>query len=137
MTSPNRYQTAQRVTVVNSVANVALAFFKVGVGYWGHSQALVVDGIHSFSDLISDALVLIAAKMGGRTPDAEHPYGHQRIETVAAMVIAILLLVVGGSIIYESYSRVTQGQHIAMHGFLIILAAIISIVIKEWLYRYT
>lgn len=137
MASPQRYETAKRVTIVNGTTNTVLAFFKIIVGYLGHSHALLADGIHSLSDLISDALVLIAAKIGGKMPDADHPYGHQRVETLAAMIIAILLLVVGGSIIYETYRHIARSELATIHGAPVIIAACISIGLKEWLYRYT
>jgi cation diffusion facilitator family transporter len=137
MSRPERYQTAKRVTVVNAVINTLLAVFKIIVGYFGRSHALMADGIHSLSDLISDALVLIAAKAGGKIPDKDHPYGHGRIETLAAMIIAIMLLIVGGSIIYETYRHIQQGELTPIHGLPVIIAALISIAAKEWLFRYT
>ncbi len=137
MAGPQRYQTARRVTIVNAATNTLLAFFKIIVGFFARSHALLADGIHSLSDLISDALILIAAKLGGKMPDKDHPYGHQRIETLAALIIAIFLLIVGGSIIYESYRHVRQGKVPRIHGGVVIIAAIISMGIKEWLYRYT
>ena len=137
MAGPQRYQTARRVTIVNAATNTLLAFFKIIVGFFGRSHALLADGIHSLSDLISDALILIAAKLGGKMPDKDHPYGHQRIETLAALIIAIFLLIVGGSIIYESYRHVRQGKVPRIHGGVVVIAAIISMGIKEWLYRYT
>ena len=85
MAGPQRYQTARRVTIVNAATNTLLAFFKIIVGFFARSHALLADGIHSLSDLISDALILIAAKLGGKMPDKDHPYGHQRIETLAAI----------------------------------------------------
>jgi cation diffusion facilitator family transporter len=137
MAGLSRYETAKRVTAVNALTNTLLAFFKIIVGYWGHSQALITDGIHSLSDLISDALVLIAAKIGGKTPDADHPYGHQRIETLAAMIIAIILILVGGFIIYETYHHIRHGQAPPVHSLPVIIAALAAIGMKEWLFRYT
>src|ERR1700734_2865094 len=98
MPDSTRYHTAKRVTLVNAALNTILSLFKIIVGYFGHSFALLTDGIHSLSDLLSDALVLFAAKIGGKMPDKDHPYGHQRIETIASMIIAIFLLIVGGLI---------------------------------------
>lgn len=132
-----RYETAKRVTIVNATTNILLATFKTVTGYVGHSHALLADGIHSFSDLISDGLVLAAAKIGGKTPDADHPYGHQRVETLAAMIIAVLLLAVGGSILYDAYHTIYYQHAAAIHGPLVIIAALVSIGCKEWLYRYT
>lgn len=137
MALQQRYHIAKKTTIVNAVTNFLLASFKVVVGYWGHSQALITDGVHSFADLINDGLVLIAAKIGGKTPDAEHPYGHQRIETIAAMLIAILLVLVGLAILYNAYHHIRHGQIRPVHSLLIIVAALIAIGVKEWLFRYT
>ncbi len=132
-----RYETAKRVTIVNTAMDVTLGFLKIIVGYLAHSHALLADGIHSFSDLIGDSLILIAAKMGGKMPDKDHPYGHKRIETLAAMVIAIILLMVGGSIIYNTYQHIQQETLATIYSAPVIIAALISIAVKEWLYRYT
>lgn len=137
MSDSKRYDVAKKVTIVNAVLNSILALFKIIVGYFGHSYTLLTDGIHSLSDLISDALVLIAAKIGGQIPDKEHPYGHQRIETIAAMIIAIILLIVGLVIIYETMHLMLGHQSREIHGIAVISAALISIIIKEGLYRYT
>ncbi len=134
----HRYEVAKRVTFVNAGINTVLSFFKILVGYFGHSHALLADGLHSLSDLICDALVLIAAKIGGRVPDKEHPYGHQRVETIAAMMIALLLLAVGLSIIYDAaVNAVHHPASLLIHAPLVIAAAVFSMAIKEWLYRYT
>lgn len=137
MGNPKRYQTAKRTTGINAVTNTLLAFLKIIAGFLGHSHALLTDGIHSLSDLISDALVLIAAKAGGKMPDKQHPYGHQRIETLAAIIIALLLLMVGGTIIYETGRHVYRGDLAPVHGTLVVIAALFSMGVKEWLYRYT
>ncbi len=132
-----RYQTAKRVTIVNAISNTFLALLKIIIGYFANSHALIADGLHSLSDLISDALVLIAAKAGGKVPDADHPYGHQRIETLAAIIIAILLLIVGITIVYETYRHIHDGKIIPIYSVPVILTALIAIGIKEALYRYT
>lgn len=132
-----RYQTAKRVTIVNAISNTFLALLKIIIGYLANSHALIADGLHSLSDLISDALVLIAAKAGGKVPDADHPYGHQRIETLAAIIIAILLLLVGITIVYETYRHIHDNKTIPIYSIPVILTALIAIGVKEALYRYT
>lgn len=132
-----RYQTAKRVTIVNAISNTLLALLKIFIGYFANSHALIADGLHSLSDLVSDALVLIAAKAGGKVPDADHPYGHQRIETLAAIIIAIILLFVGGSIVYETYRHLNDGKVITIYSLPVILTALAAIGVKEGLYRYT
>jgi cation diffusion facilitator family transporter len=137
MAGPQRYRTTKHVTIVNASSNTLLAFIKIIVGYFARSHALMADGIHSLSDLISDALVLFAAKAGGKVPDANHPYGHQRIETLAAIIIAVLLLLVGASIVYETYRHIYTGKISAIYSLPVIVTALVSIGIKEWLYRFT
>lgn len=132
----NRYQTAKRATFVSAATNTFLAIIKVVAGYFGHSHALIADGIHSFSDLISDALVLIAAKLGGRLPDKDHPYGHQRIETIAAIIIALLLIIIGGAIVYEAASDIIKKTPRIMPDVYVLGVAIISIIANEGLYHY-
>ncbi len=137
MPTSERYETAKRVTVVNAVTNVMLAGIKIVTGWVCHSHVLTADGIHSLSDLITDALVLIAAKLGGHVPDKEHPYGHQRIETIAAMIIAILLWLVGGFILYDAYLHIAHPTHIIVYSLPVIIVALVAMITKEVLYRYT
>ena len=132
-----RYNIARRVSIVNALTNTLLAIVKIIAGFLGNSHALIADGIHSFSDLISDALVLIAAKMGGRHPDTRHPYGHQRIETMASIIIALLLIAVGAGIIYDTAMHFLQQATNTVKGTPVIIVAIISILTNEWLYHYT
>ncbi len=137
MTISERYQAAKRTTIVNAITNVGLAGVKIVIGWLSHSQVLLADGIHSLSDLITDALVLVAAKIGGHVPDKEHPYGHQRIETIAAMIIAILLWGVGAFILYDSYLTFVHPSTTNIYSLPVIIVAVISMLSKEWLYRYT
>jgi cation diffusion facilitator family transporter len=133
----DRLKTTRRVSFVSASVNLLLAILKILVGIFGNSHALIADGVHSFSDLISDALVYFAAKFGERSPDAEHPYGHHRIETIAAIIIAVLLLAVGVGIIYESVQHFISKTSVMVHGTPVIIIAVISIFANEWLFRYT
>ncbi|MBS0352159.1 MAG: cation transporter [Proteobacteria bacterium] len=137
MAEPQRYDTAKRVTLLNTLLDAGLGVLKVIVGYYSRSHALIADGLHSFSDLIGDALILLAAKMGGKVPDREHPYGHKRIETLAATVIALIIVVVGFTIIYETVSHIYYHQPAAINGLPVIITALISVAAKEWIFRYT
>ena len=124
------------VSLINAGVNTLLALIKIIVGMIGYSQALIADGIHSFSDLVSDALVFIAARASIQHPDKEHPYGHKRIETIGTLLIAFVLSAVAISIVYE-----------AMHHFFnrdfetptlsVIIVAIISIFANEALFHYS
>ena len=100
-----RYPEIRKVTIVGAIINVALAAAKVAFGIMGHSQALIADGIHSFSDLATDALVLIGAKQGSRDADADHPYGHGRFETAATVALGTLLIIVGLGISIDAAQR--------------------------------
>ena len=90
------------VTIVAALVNLFLSVIKIGFGIVGQSTALIADGIHSLSDLLSDAFVLIAIKLGARKADHDHPYGHRRFETLATVALGIGLLVVGGGIAWDA-----------------------------------
>ncbi len=140
MTSMNpqkRYQIAKHTSYVNAALNTLLAVFKITVGWIGHSSALVADGIHSFSDLISDLLVLVAAKAGKKHPDAGHPYGHRRIETIAAIVIALLLLVAGIFIVADASQHLIHNTALYTPNIMVLIVAFISMAANEGLFRYT
>ncbi len=131
-----RYKATTRVTVVGAVVNFILAVFKIIIGTTGHSHALIVDGIHSFSDLLSDGLVVFAAKHGNQTPDDDHPYGHARIETAFAAVLGGILIAVGIGIVIDALERLTSGQVLTPES-ITIWVALLSVLSKEALYRYT
>lgn len=136
MQDSQRYQATRKVTLVSGTTNSLLAVFKIIIGLIGHSHALIADGFHSLSDLVSDGLVLIAAKAGSRHPDEEHPYGHHRIETIAAITIAFILLSASGFIIYDAVIELIHYAKILKPDIWVLVMALISAVINEWLYRY-
>ncbi len=125
-----------RITRVGMVVNVCLAGLKLAVGYTVGSLGLIADGFHSLSDLGTDLAVLIGAAVGGRPPDRDHPYGHGKFETFAAVAVAAVLMVVGGGIAWYAVSGLGQPVH-APNGWWVVLVAGISLVAKEWLYRAT
>jgi cation diffusion facilitator family transporter len=131
-----RSRASQRVTVVGAVVNLLLSVIKLSVGSIAHSAALVADGIHSLSDLASDALVWFAARHASEAPDEEHPYGHGRFETAATLGLGILLGLVALGIVWDAVERAAVGAT-ATPGMLAIVAAAISILAKEVLYWYT
>jgi len=137
MPKPVRYKTAVRVTAVNAATNTLLALFKIFIGYFGHSQALIADGIHSLSDLVTDALVLVAARMGDQVPDKEHPYGHRRIETIGAIIISIVLIGVAIGIAYDTIHHIIDKKHLIKPDIYVVIVAIVSIFANEGLFRYT
>jgi cation diffusion facilitator family transporter len=132
-----RYRAVQRVTIVGAVINIVLAGAKILFGIIGRSQALVVDGIHSLSDLVSDAMVLVAARHGSRDADEDHPYGHARVETAVTVGLGVLLIVVGVGIGYDTGSRLFAPKELLRPDLLTLIVALLSIVSKEGLYHYT
>ena len=131
-----RYKITTRVTIIGAVVNFVLAVFKIIIGTIGHSHALIVDGIHSFSDLLSDALVVFATKKGNEEPDEDHPYGHARIETAFAAVLGGILIAVGIGIVIDALEKLTSGNIVTPES-MTIWVALLSVLSKEILYRYT
>lgn len=132
-----RYKKVKKVTLVGAAMNTLLGFIKIIFGWLGHSHALVADGVHSFSDLLTDFLVLIASRYGSQAADENHPYGHQRIETAATLFLSIFLIFVGLAIAFDAISHWVQ-EHIWLKPSLSVLwVAVISIIINEALYHYT
>ena len=136
MDRPSRYQLARRVTLVGAFVNAILAIGKIILGYLGHSQGLIADGVHSVSDLITDALVLFASRYGSQGADTEHPYGHRRIETAAAVFLAIILLITGAGIIAQAIYEFTAPATSNVHSYTL-WAALVSILANEALFHYT
>ncbi len=119
------------------VVNLVLAIGKLIIGYIGHSQALIADGIHSLSDLISDGLVLYATHHANTDADEDHPYGHARYETFATIALALLLIAVGIGIGVDAVSRLMEPENIIIPSMLTLWIAGLSIASKEVLYQYT
>ncbi len=132
-----RYLKIRQVTIVGALVNLFLAIIKMFIGYIGSSHALFVDGVHSLSDLLSDALVLFGAKHGDKNPDEDHPYGHARIETFFTVLFGFILLAVGLGIITDSIGRISQQGVTEIPSNLALIVAFISVVSNEFLYQYT
>ncbi|WP_198246529.1 cation diffusion facilitator family transporter [methane-oxidizing endosymbiont of Gigantopelta aegis] len=126
-----------RVTYVGAMVNVFLTLIKVGVGIWGHSAALIADGIHSLSDLLSDLVVIGAIKMGSREADYDHPYGHRRYETLATVLLGLGLVVIAGGIVWDISERLRHAEKLLLPDRNTLWVALISILANEWLYHYT
>jgi len=124
------------VTYLGIAVNLVLSGIKLVIGLLVSSLALVADGIHSLSDLATDEAVLIASHCGAKEPDATHPYGHGRIETISAVLIAVILLTVGGAMVYKGTISIARNETNVPHWG-ILAAALLSIVGKEALYRVT
>jgi cation diffusion facilitator family transporter len=124
------------VTYTGMVVNLVLSVVKAAVGFFAGSLALVADGIHSLSDLATDAVVLLGVLLGSKKADRSHPYGHGRAETFAGIIIALILIVVGGAMIYYATISIAKDEF-TTPNIAVLAAAVISIVSKEWLYRIT
>lgn len=127
---------AKRISVVSIVWNVVLSVIKVLAGVLGNSGAMIADGIHSISDVATTVLAFFGVKMASKSADEDHPYGHEKIEPVMGKMLAIILFITAGGIMYKGVGTIISGQVETPKG-IAIYAAILSIVIKEWMFRYT
>lgn len=132
-------KTAVRVSVVSIAGNTALSLLKLLAGIFARSGAMVSDAVHSASDVFSSLIVIAGVKSAAKDPDREHPYGHERFECVAAIVLAVILCVTGLFIGYAAVAqlRAENIRDLAVPGLPALAAAIVSIACKEAMYRYT
>ena len=135
----NYEKTAMRISFVSIVINVILSLFKALAGLISHSGAMISDAIHSASDVFSTIVVIIGVKISGKESDKEHPYGHERMECVAAILLATILAITGLGIGWSAVSKIMAGNYdqLEVPGVLALAAAIVSIVVKEAMYWYT
>lgn len=124
------------ITYTGIAVNIALAVVKIVIGFLAASLALVADGVHSLSDVATDAVVLLGVHLGAKKPDQTHPYGHGRAETFSAALIAVVLIVVGSVMIHYATMSIARGE-VTLPRIEVLAAAIVSIAAKEWLYRAT
>ena len=128
------------VTLVGSIGNLVLLTFKFVAGIVGHSAAMTADAVHSLSDFLTDLIVLVFVRIGAKPQDASHDYGHGKFETLATLFVALALvgaaigIIVSGAV---KFARWLQGETLEMPGSLALWAALLSIVVKEVLFRYT
>ncbi|WP_063547681.1 cation diffusion facilitator family transporter [Burkholderia territorii] len=134
--SADKHAVARKSTLVSIVLNVVLATFQIVVGVVAHSQALIADGIHSISDLISDFVVLVANRRSGASPDADHNYGHSRYETVASLFLGAILIAVGIGMLWRAGDRLVNLENIPAVHFSALIVALTVLVSKEALFRY-
>ncbi len=127
---------AVHVSMVSIIGNLLLSAFKLGAGIFAHSGAMVSDAVHSASDVLSSVIVIIGVKLAARESDQEHPYGHERMECVAAIVLAVILCVTGFFIGHVAIERLGQPA-LPTPGLLALTAAICSIAVKEAMFWYT
>ena len=132
------FQTAAtRVSLVSMITNVILTLLKLAAGLLAHSGAMISDAVHSASDIFSGLIVLLGVKISTKEPDEQHPYGHERYECVAALLLSGILAVVGGAIGIGAVKDIISGKTAEIPGLLALIAAVVSIAVKESLFWYT
>lgn len=138
--SLSREKEIYKVTIIGSIANFALLAFKFVAGILGHSAAMLADAVHSLSDFVTDVIVLVFVRISNKPQDKDHDYGHGKYETLATAIIGILLLLVGFGILWSGASSILafmKGEQLEAPGMVVLIAALVSILLKEILYQYT
>lgn len=135
----NRQQTAYKVSVNTIILNTMLSIFKFVAGIVSSSGAMISDAVHSASDVLSTVIVIIGVKISGKESDQKHPYGHERLECVAALILAVILAVTGFCIGINGIQKIIAVNNTELRppGILALIAAFISIIVKEGMYWYT
>ena len=140
METKEREKKIYRVTLMGSVVNVILLVFKFIAGILGGSAAMIADAVHSLSDFLTDIVVIAFVRISSKPEDEDHDYGHGKYETLATSIIGLALLMVGLYIFYNGARQiwdVMHGAEIEQPGLVALIAAIVSILLKEWTYRFT
>lgn len=132
-------KTAMRISVVCILGNMLLTLLKLLAGLLAHSGAMISDAIHSASDVLSTIVVIVGVKISGKESDKEHPYGHERLECVAAIILATILAITGLGIGWSALQKIMEGDYtgLVVPGVLALVAAIVSIIVKEAMFWYT
>lgn len=130
---------AKKLSIITASGNVVLAAFKLFAGIFAHSGAMISDAVHSMSDIITTVVAYIGMKLSEKDADADHPYGHERLECVAALILGGILMLTGIGIGYDAVVKIAAGNYtdIAIPGMLALVAAVVSIAVKEAMYWYT
>ena len=128
---------AVNVSTVTIIINLVLAGFKFVAGFVAHSGAMISDAVHSASDVLATFIVILGVKLAGRDADRDHPYGHERLECVAALILGVILAATGIGIGLSGIRKITGGEALVVPGALALIAAIVSIVVKEAMFWYT
>ena len=140
MEKESREKQIYRVTIVGSIANFFLLVFKFVAGILGQSSAMIADAVHSLSDFVTDIIVLVFVKVSAKPKDTGHDYGHGKYETLATVIIGIVLLIVGTGIFWNGLNQIFafyRGEKLESPDLIALIAALVSIVVKEILYRYS
>lgn len=139
LSDTERAQTGARITWRVAGANLGLSLLKILAGYFGHSQAVLADGVHSASDFVTDILLLVSLRIAAKPPDADHQYGHKRVETLMAAAFGLILVGVGASFIRSGVIRIDQIVNYGLRyeiGWIATAGALVTAICKEYLYHY-
>ena len=140
MDEKQRLREVYKVTIAGSIINVLLLVLKFAAGILGHSAAMIADAIHSLTDFVTDVIVLVFVKLGNKPMDKDHDYGHGKYETLATAIIGISLFAVGVMICWSGLVKTYHalcGEKLQQPGVVALVAAVLSIVMKEWAYQFT
>lgn len=135
-----RTESAVRITWIGFFVNFILSCGKIAAGYFGRSSAMIADGIHSFSDFVTDLIVIVFVRIAGKGRDEGHQYGHGKFETLATLIISFLLLFVAIGLFYDGITKVIDsinGTVLDKPSYMALAAALVSVITKEWLFRIT
>lgn len=138
-TKPDETAVIRKLSLVGIIGNVFLSAFKFIAGIMGNSSAMVSDAVHSLSDVFATFIAFLGVRFGRREADASHPYGHERIESLAAIVLGLILLVTGVGIGWVGLEKILAGnyENLPIPGMIALVAAIVSIAVKEGMFWYT
>ena len=136
MQRDQRFDSADRIIKVGFWVNALLMVFKLSAGHWGHSDAVFADGIESACDFVALFSTMVALRLGRQPFDEKHPYGHGRAESLSALLISLVILATGGWILYDSVVSIIR-HDFTSPGMIAVTAAFVTILVKEWLYRFT
>ena len=138
--SSHRQRRIYRVTIAGGIVNTVLLLMKFAAGVIAGSAAMIADAVHSLSDFLTDIVVLLFVKFSNKPSDEDHDYGHGKYETLATAIIGIALMGVGVMILYNGVTKTwlaINGEHLQSPGMLALIAALVSIILKEWAFRFT
>lgn len=136
----DRSKEIYKVTLIGGIVNVVLLIFKFVAGFVGNSAAMIADAVHSLSDFVTDVIVLVFVRISGRPKDKSHDYGHGKYETLAITIVGLALLLVSVEIVYGGILKIVawaNGETLESPGMLALWAALLSVVMKEGVYRYS
>lgn len=136
MQRDQRFDSADRIIKVGFWVNALLMVFKLSAGHWGRSDAVFADGIESACDFVALFSTMVALRLGRQPFDEKHPYGHGRAESLSALLISLVILATGGWILYDSVVSIIR-HDFKSPGMIAVAAAFVTILVKEWLYRFT